>query len=82
MLPVDAWTKLPTIISAMGGTITQQGDEYISSEFTSSTFKFVDDLEFRLSDTAVHVRSGSRVGYSDRGVNRARVTELREKLSP
>jgi uncharacterized protein (DUF1499 family) len=39
----------------------------------------VDDVEFRMvsTDGIIHVRSGSRVGCSDLGVNRKRVEKLR-----
>lgn len=80
-LALSAWEALPAAIAAMGGTITRQDADYIAAEFTSATFGFVDDLELRLTDTDVQVRSASRVGYSDRGVNAARVAELRETLA-
>ena len=64
----------------MGGAVTTQEEEYIAAEFTSASFGFVDDVEFRLAEEAVHVRSASRVGYSDRGVNADRVAELRKSL--
>ena len=79
-LPVSAWAQLPAVIADMGGVVTRQEDNYVAAEFTSKTFKFVDDVEFRLAKDAVHVRSASRVGYSDRGVNYARVATLRETL--
>lgn len=79
-LPVNVWTQLPDVIADMGGTVTRREDDYIAAEFTSSTFKFVDDVEFRLTGDAVHVRSASRVGYSDGGANGARVAALRENL--
>ncbi|MEO1078732.1 MAG: DUF1499 domain-containing protein [Pseudomonadota bacterium] len=79
-LPITAWAQLPEVVAALGGTVTQQSDAYLAAEFTSSTFRFVDDIEFRLSDDAVHVRSASRVGYSDRGVNHARIAAVRERL--
>lgn len=76
-LPLSAWAQLPTVIVEMGGTVTKQSDSYVAAEFSSDTFGFVDDVELRLTDDAVHVRSGSRVGYSDRGVNRDRVGAIR-----
>ena len=79
-LPVAAWSQVPELIADMGGEVTYQDETYITAEFTSDTFKFVDDVEFRLSEDAVHVRSASRVGYSDQGVNRTRVAAFREKL--
>lgn len=81
-LPVAVWTQLPAVIVEMGGIVTKQGDAYVAAEFTSDTFGFVDDVELRRGDDAVHVRSASRVGYSDRGVNRTRVAALRAGAAP
>ena len=58
---------------------------YISAEFTSSLFKFVDDVEFYwLADSEnnwiIHVRSASRVGHSDFGANRKRVEKIRKQF--
>lgn len=80
-LPVEAWDALPGIIADMGGEVTASSEAYIAAEFTSDTFGFVDDLELRKAENAVHVRSASRVGYSDRGVNAARVAELRKRIA-
>lgn len=64
-----------------GATITTETDTYISATYMSSVFKFVDDVELRdAGNGVVHVRSSSRVGYSDRGVNRKRVEEIRKAL--
>ncbi|WOE76462.1 DUF1499 domain-containing protein [Alterisphingorhabdus coralli] len=79
-LPMGSWEKLPTAITDMGGTITEQNDSYVAAEFTESIFRFVDDVEFRLDGDAVHIRSASRVGHSDMGVNKARVDEIRATL--
>lgn len=68
-------------IEQMGGTITTRRDDYISATFMSKTFKFVDDVELRDGGTdGIHIRSASRVGYSDQGANRRRVKALRAKL--
>ncbi|MBV7259133.1 DUF1499 domain-containing protein [Erythrobacter crassostreae] len=80
-LPADSWSKLPSVMAAMGGTVTTESDDYIAAEFKSSVFGFVDDIEFRKDGDAVHVRSASRVGHSDAGVNAARVKELRGMIS-
>ena len=58
---------------------------YIRVEFTSALFRFVDDVEFyfpenQADDTIIHVRSASRVGYSDLGTNRKRVERIRIKF--
>lgn len=79
-LPVEVWNFLPAVIAEMGGIVVKKGPAYISAEFTSDTFKFVDDVEFRLAKDAVHVRSASRVGYSDNGVNGVRMAALRKKF--
>lgn len=54
-------------------------DDYIHAEFTSLIFRFVDDVEFYFDDSTktIHVRSASRVGRSDLGVNRKRVEKIR-----
>jgi len=54
--------------------------DYIHAEFRSLIFNFVDDVEFYFSseDRIIHVRSASRAGYYDFGVNRKRVERLRE----
>jgi uncharacterized protein (DUF1499 family) len=79
-LPAGSWEALPAAIAAMGGTVTTQEADYIAAEFTSKTFGFVDDLELRRGEDAVQVRSASRVGHSDNGVNAARVADLRARI--
>lgn len=59
-------------------------ENYLHFEFRSLVFRFVDDVEFHLDETAklIHVRSASRVGHSDFGVNRRRVEAIRAQLPP
>lgn len=56
---------------------------YIRFEFTSKTMKYVDDVEFLIDPLSniVHLRSASRLGYSDMGVNRRRVEDIRARLA-
>ena len=56
--------------------------DYIHAEFRSLIFNFVDDVEFYFSseDRIIHVKSASRTGYYDFGVNRRRVERLRNEL--
>ena len=71
--------KLKTIIREMGGSIQAEKADYLAATFTSSIFRFVDDLEIRL-DTGqkmIHLRSASRVGRGDGGINRNRVERLK-----
>ncbi|NTV93056.1 MAG: DUF1499 domain-containing protein [Chlorobiaceae bacterium] len=76
----DAWLRLKAVIIESGGVIEEEQQEYIWSTFTVPVFGFVDDVEFRLDRTEniIHVRSASRLGISDLGVNRSRVDQLRE----
>lgn len=56
--------------------------DYLHAEHTSKLMGFVDDLELALDRRAgvIHVRSASRLGRSDFGVNRDRVEALRARL--
>ena len=63
-------------------TVVQVEPGYLYAEFRSKLMGFVDDVEF-LADPAtgvVHVRSASRLGRRDFGVNRERVERLRSLL--
>jgi uncharacterized protein (DUF1499 family) len=60
-------------------------ENYIQVEFTSALFRFVDDVEFYFpeeqdDEKVIHVRSASRVGYSDLGVNRKRIERIRSEF--
>lgn len=77
----DQWDALRSAVVTSGGVITNASDTYFSAEFTTAAFKFTDDFEARLDGDVVHVRSASRVGYSDRGVNKTRVKQLRSAIS-
>ncbi len=78
-----AWSDLRETLREMGGTIQEEKDSYLWATFTSNIFRFVDDMEFRMVSAGglIHVRSGSRKGYSDLGVNRRRVEKLRALFS-
>ncbi len=74
---------LLAFLSGMKRTrIVEDTGAYLHVEFTSAIFRFVDDVEF-LFDAAsgtIHVRSASRVGHSDFGVNRRRVEAIRAQF--
>ncbi len=79
----DARRTLLDILNNMKRTLViTSEDNYIHAESTSLLFRFVDDVEFYLDDSTklIHVRSASRVGRSDLGVNRKRVEEIQEKF--
>ena len=70
------------LLTMDGANIVEQSSNYLYAEFTSSLMGYVDDVEF-LYDAAsntTHVRSASRVGYSDMGANRGRVEAIRAQL--
>lgn len=77
------WARLTEIIKADGGKLVQNSPPYLSATFSSKLFGFVDDFECLLDSDAgvIHVRSGARVGYSDRHVNRRRVERIRMLLN-
>jgi uncharacterized protein (DUF1499 family) len=79
----EARQRLLAVISTFPRTkITSLLNNYILCEFTSALFRFVDDVEFYIDDgtKTIHLRSASRVGYSDLGVNRKRMEEIRKKF--
>jgi len=82
-LPEKAWGDLKETIREMGGAIQVEHEDYLWATFTSKVFRFVDDVEFRMvpPQGTIHVRSASRVGYSDFGVNRRRVEKIRTQFS-
>lgn len=59
-----------------------ESENYLRFEFRSLIFRFVDDVEFHLDNATktIHVRSASRVGHSDFGVNRRRIEAIRALL--
>jgi len=80
-------TTIANIKQAVGSmertTIIEETDTYLYAEFQTKLMGFVDDVEFYVdaAANAVQVRSASRLGQSDAGVNRKRVEEIRSKLS-
>lgn len=79
-----ALTQVKQAIAALPGSeIMAESDDYLYAEFTSKLMGFVDDVEFYLDDAAgvIHVRSASRLGESDLGVNSKRIAAIRAALS-
>jgi uncharacterized protein (DUF1499 family) len=88
----DAFTNLKTVVQsfkqsviapARSQSFAQETDNYIYAEFTIPVVGFVDDVEFLLDKDAqvIHVRSASRLGESDLGVNRKRIETIRAKFN-
>lgn len=79
-----AMTDLKTVLQSFRRTkAIAQTENYLYTEFTIPVVGFVDDVEFFLDDNAkvIHVRSASRLGESDLGVNRGRIETLRAKFN-
>ena len=79
----EAWRAVRRVVAALPRTrIVSESDSVLRAECTSAVFRFVDDLELRLrpDQGIVAVRSASRTGWSDFGVNRRRVEEIRAAL--
>lgn len=79
----DNVPALKSAIQEMGGRVEVAGDNYIAAIFSSAMFGFIDDLEVRIDSMqkVIHIRSASRVGHSDMGVNRKRADLLKKMYS-
>jgi uncharacterized protein (DUF1499 family) len=76
----EAREALETVLRSLPrATIVASSGSVVRAEFRTR-LGFVDDVEFRIDEAAgvIHVRSASRTGYWDFGVNRRRVDAVRE----
>jgi len=81
--PVVAMNRLRDVLRAWPyATIVEDRPDYIAVEFETRWLRFVDDAQFLLdpAERVIHVRSKSRLGRGDHGVNRDRIEALRRKL--
>ena len=78
---IAALTRL--VEETPGDRVVESTDNYLRAEFTSGLLRFVDDTEFWFdaANQRVDVRSASRLGRKDFGVNRGRIEALRDRLS-
>ena len=75
---VTAMQKLADVVAVMPRTqVIQSRADYLYVEFSTPLMGFVDDVEFYCDGKAIQVRSASRLGYSDLGVNRKRIEAIR-----
>ncbi len=82
--PAVAMASLKQIIQSMPRTkIVTETNDYLYAEFTSKLMGYVDDVEFYIDQNTktIQVRSASRLGQSDLGVNRKRIEEIRAMLA-
>ena len=79
----EAKQKLLNILSSLKrARVVTFENNLIQVEFMSSVFGFVDDVEFYFDDRkkTIHVKSASRTGFYDLGVNRRRVEKIRKRF--
>ena len=81
--PLEATVAAKLAIESMArSSILREERGYIYAEFRSRLLGYVDDVELLYDEKAgvFHVRSASRLGRRDFGVNRERIESLRNKL--
>lgn len=81
--PKLAWQELRNAIKThVRMVITHETDVSLHAEATSLVLSFVDDVDAFLDADAglIHIRSASRLGHSDFGVNRKRIESFRTQL--
>jgi uncharacterized protein (DUF1499 family) len=80
--PAEAMDKLKKVVQGMERTkVVRETQDYLHVEFRT-LLGFVDDVEFYLdgSQKVIQLRSASRVGYWDLGVNRKRMESIRTEF--
>jgi uncharacterized protein (DUF1499 family) len=81
--PDAAFARLKQILARRNDTaVIDESPGYLRVELRTTLF--VDDGEFLLDRVGrvIHVRSASRLGYSDLGKNRSRMEDIRREFSP
>ncbi len=73
--------EVKSVVAALPRTeLVEEADDYLHFVVRTAFLGFKDDVEFEVEGDHVHVRSASRVGYGDLGVNRKRVRSIRDQL--
>ncbi len=78
-----ALATITQVVSTLpGASLVEEQGGYLHYTVKSRVFGFIDDLEIYLpeGEQTVHLRSASRVGYSDFGVNRNRLEKVEKML--
>lgn len=81
---LDALAAVRRALAQTGRTrIIAEGPNYLYAEFRTPIMRYVDDVEFGFDPgrSVIHVRSASRLGWSDLGVNRERIEKLRSVIA-
>ena len=72
--------KIERMLASLShANIVDRSGNYMRVEFTSRILRYIDDVEFLHDENGgvTHIRSASRVGFTDLGVNRKRVEKIR-----
>ena len=82
--PDAAWKALESHLAALPRVeVVTREDGYLQAVFTTRLMRYRDDVEFQLDPAAgvIRVRSASRIGHGDMGVNRERIESIRAALA-
>jgi uncharacterized protein (DUF1499 family) len=77
------WERIPSYLTSIpGNRVVENNETLIQVECKSRIFGFVDDLTLKvnLQTGRIDIRSASRAGYYDFGVNKRRIQRLRQAL--
>jgi uncharacterized protein (DUF1499 family) len=79
---LDAWENLQDAVESLSGRFIKIEENYLHAVFKTPIWGFEDDFEARFDreEKTIHLRSASRVGYSDMGSNSKRVEKLKSIL--
>jgi uncharacterized protein (DUF1499 family) len=81
--PKEVIKVIKSVVESQPNTNLQnESSNYLNYIFKSKIFGFIDDVEFLIDaeQKLIHFRSASRTGYSDLGVNKKRMTELKKAI--
>ena len=81
---IAAMSKLALVLTNQERTtLVTRHTDYLYAQSTTAVLKFTDDLEFWLDtrNSVIQVRSASRLGRKDFGVNRARIEAIRAQFA-
>jgi uncharacterized protein (DUF1499 family) len=76
--------KLKAIVEGMDGAkLITTAPDYLYAQYTTPLMKYVDDVEFWFDpkNNVIQVRSASRLGKGDLGMNRKRIELVRAALA-
>jgi uncharacterized protein (DUF1499 family) len=74
---------IKSVVESLPNThLEKESIHYLHYTFKSKIFRFTDDVEFLIDaeKKLIHFRSASRTGYSDMGVNKKRMTEIKKAI--